>query len=147
MVEDYKNLFVRDLNRFKKEVEQFENDADLWRVLPGVLNSAGNLALHLCGNLRHFLGHVVGKSGYERKRDEEFSTKDLSRNELVKLIDTTIDEVSHAFGQLKNGELDQEFPLTPFPEPVSTAFMLMHMNGHLNYHLGQVNYLRRILQK
>lgn len=147
MVGDYKSLFDRDLNRLKKEVEQFESDADLWQLVPGVSNSAGNLILHLCGNMRHFLGHVIGNSGYERKRDEEFSTKDLSRDELSKLIDATIAEVTAAFDQLNDNGLYREFPLTPFPEPVSTAFMLMHLNGHLNYHLGQINYLRRILQK
>lgn len=147
MVEDYKNLFVRDLNRLKKEAEQFENEADLWQLLPGISNSAGNLMLHLCGNLRHFIGHVVGKSAYRRNRDEEFSTKAISRNELVKLIETTIDEVSQAFGYLGQNDLGKEFPVTHFPEPVSTGFMLTHLNGHLNYHLGQINYLRRILQK
>ena len=66
-------LFKRDLGKLKEEVDSYQNEANLWIVTNDVSNSAGNLCLHLVGNLNHFIGAVLGDSGYVRQRDLEFS--------------------------------------------------------------------------
>ena len=81
MTDDLRRLLVRELEAFAREVELFPDDASLWKTLPGVTNSAGNLALHVCGNLKHYLGGVLGGSGYVRNRDPEFASRAGSRDD------------------------------------------------------------------
>lgn len=54
------HLFRRDLARLQQEVNAFNDDQGLWLRLPGVENTAGNLVLHLEGNLREFIGRQLG---------------------------------------------------------------------------------------
>ena len=138
-------IIGRDLNKLKTEIEKFETDAGLWQVTGEVPNTAGTLCLHLCGNLSHFIGAVLGNSGYVRDRDAEFSLTGLSQQELVRLIEETRAEVARAFEQLSDASLDDEFPFELKGEPVTAGYFLLHLTTHLNYHLGQINYLRRAL--
>jgi uncharacterized damage-inducible protein DinB len=138
-------LFTRDLGTFRRELELFPDDETVWRVLPGVANSAGTLALHVCGNMRHFVGAGLGESGYVRDRDAEFSRRRVSREELTREIDQTIAEVRDALSNLDPKIFDR-----PWPQPVGgatlpTGLFLMHLATHLAFHLGQAGYLRRVL--
>ena len=138
-------ILVRELATLRMEIEAYPTEADIWRVEPGISNSGGTLALHLAGNLQHFVGTVLGKSGYVRDRDAEFASRDVSRDELIGQIEQARAAVSRTLPSLGEAELDQ-----PFPEPVAkvrvtTGDFLVHLAAHLAYHLGQVNYHRRIL--
>lgn len=147
IVETLKQLFDRDLNKLKSEIEQYRDEANLWLVDGEIPNSGGNLALHLVGNLKHFIGAVLGGSGYVRERDLEFSTKDTPRAELLQMIDETIADVATGLDKLTPDQLAQEYPITVFAdrtEPMTTAWFLMHLATHLGYHLGQINYHRRL---
>jgi uncharacterized damage-inducible protein DinB len=135
-------LFQRDLNRLCKEINAFPNDEQLWQTAPGVTNSAGNLALHLEGNLREFIGRQVGGVAYTRQRTAEFATKGLTRQDLIARIEATRDLV---LVSLPAAKLDEIFPENVLGEPLTTRHFLLHLYGHLNYHLGQINYLRRLL--
>ena len=135
-------LFQRDLNRLIKEIAAFPNDEQLWQTAPGVTNSAGNLALHLEGNLREFIGRQIGGVTYTRQRSAEFDTKGLTREDLIARIEATRDLV---VGSLPAAKLDEIFPENVLGEPLTTRHFLLHLYGHLNYHLGQINYLRRLL--
>ena len=66
-------LYERDLNKLKDEIAAYRGDADLWVAAQGTANSAGNLCQHLTGNLKHFIGAILGESDYVRDRDAEFS--------------------------------------------------------------------------
>lgn len=139
------SLFERDLDRLKDEVNLFEKEADLWIAPGSIKNSPGNLCLHLCGNLKSFIGATLGKTGYIRQREKEFSLKNVPRKELLKNIDETKNIVLQTISKLDEQTLDSEYPNNFLGDIVSTEYLLIHLSTHLNYHLGQINYLRRIL--
>ncbi len=141
-------LILRDLDRLSSEIEAYAQEENLWIVEGEITNSAGNLALHLCGNLQHFIGAVLGKSGYERNRDFEFAGKHVPRAELLEEIQKTKTAVSDTLLRVTESVLNYPYPLRVFNnKEMSTLFFLIHLQGHLNYHLGQVNYHRRLLDK
>lgn len=136
---------VRELEAFAREVELFPDDESLFRTLPGVSNSAGNLALHACGNLKHFVGAVLGGTGYVRNRDAEFATRGGRREDLARELRETIGVVSAALARVSESDVDK-----PYPQPVAKLELpcgrfLMHLAVHLSFHLGQAGYLRRAL--
>ncbi len=137
-------VLMRDLRGLKRELEAYPNEADIWKVMPGVTNSAGNLALHMVGNLRHFIGAQLGHSNYKRDRDAEFKTKEMPRTELLKLIDMTIIGVDHTMPHVGAQALAAPYPLKIAEMTLTTGEFLLHLCVHLGYHLGQVDYVRRI---
>ncbi len=142
-----KTLYRRDLEKLKTEINSYQTEANLWRIENGVTNSAGNLTLHLIGNLNYFIGAELGKSGYVRQRDLEFSNKNIPRNVLAQMIDDTLTAVENAIDSMKNEQFDEEYPLIVFTEKMTTGYFLIHLATHLAYHLGQINYHRRLLDK
>jgi uncharacterized damage-inducible protein DinB len=138
-------LFKRDIESLRHELKQFNPEEKLWKVTGSITNSAGNLCLHLCGNLRHYLGAVLGGSGYVRNRDAEFSHANLPLNSLLQLTDETERELENALLKLTDSDLEKEFPLEVLNRKWITETFILHLYGHFNYHLGQINYLRRVL--
>jgi len=138
-------LFNRDLEKLKTEISSFKGEKNLWKISGDIKNSAGNLCLHLCGNLQHFIGAVLGNSGYVRNRDTEFSRKNVSLKELVNEIELTANIVEKTLKELKEEELTKTFPINVFGFEMTTEYFLIHLISHLNYHLGQINYHRRLL--
>ncbi len=138
-------LFERDLNALINELTLFKNEEDVWKVLPGVSNSSGNLTLHLVGNLQHFIGGTLGNTGYVRDREAEFSNKNISREVLITNIKNTIDIIKQVLPSLTEEQLHADFPLQLNNQVFKTNYFLHHLMVHLSYHLGQVNYLRRVL--
>lgn len=138
-------LFARDLGRLREEIGAFGSDTGaMWKVLPGVTNSAGNLALHLEGNLREFVGRQLGAIAYTRVRPLEFSAKDLPVAELVSRIGSLEATIPRVIASLTDEALAAAYPENVLGEPMSTRRFLIHLHGHMTYHLGQMNYLRRI---
>jgi Protein of unknown function (DUF1572) len=138
-------ILERDLLKLKEELHQYSSPGTIWVVAPGISNCAGNLSLHIAGNLRHFIGAVLGKTGYVRDRDLEFTQKDVTLAQLDALIDTTIAEVTNTLKQLDPAILTSEFPKEVGGLKRDTLFVLLHLMSHLSYHLGQINYHRRIV--
>ena len=145
LTETLKSLFTRDLNKLKSEIELYRNESDIWKIQEGITNSAGNLCLHLIGNLNTYVGAEFGKTGYIRNRALEFSLKDIPKTELLSKIDETIVVVNYALNNISEEELKMEFPILVFESKTSTEFFLIHLSTHLAYHLGQINYHRRLL--
>jgi uncharacterized damage-inducible protein DinB len=139
------DLYERDLTKLKEEVQSYSDEADLWKTSEAISNSGGNLCLHICGNLKHFFGAVLGNSGYVRDRDAEFSTRDVPRDQMLADIDATRHSVLSTLAELTEEDLDKPYPIEVFGQPMTTGFFLTHLVTHLNYHLGQVNYHRRLL--
>jgi uncharacterized damage-inducible protein DinB len=135
------SLFTRDLRRVAQEIEAFPTDESLWQTAPGVTNSAGNLALHLEGNLREYIGRQLGGIAYTRQRPLEFSTTGLTRADVAARIDAVRETVIPA---LAKADLDALFPENVLGQPLTTRQFVFHLLGHLNYHLGQIDYLRRM---
>ena len=138
-------LFQRDLENLKTEITSYKDENKMWEVSGEIKNSAGNLCLHICGNLQHFVGAVLGNSGFIRQRDLEFSKKNVPVEKMVKEIDKTLQVVKQTLSELKEEKLDQIFPINVFGYEMTTGFFLTHLTTHLSYHLGQINYQRRLL--
>jgi uncharacterized damage-inducible protein DinB len=142
---DLQRLLVRDLQTFQRELDLFPDEESVWRTLPGVSNSAGTLVLHACGNLRHFIGAVLGGTGYVRDREAEFRRREVPRAELAAEIGRTIVEVRDTLATLDPATLERPYPQVVAGQTLPTGRFLLHLATHLAYHLGQAGYLRRLL--
>lgn len=145
LIQTLQILFRRDLKRLRQEIDSYKDEAKIWYVEKNIANSAGNLCLHLVGNLNTYIGAEFGKTGYVRHRELEFSLKDIPKAELLTKIDATIAVVEQALANVTDQQLSEEYPLLVFSEKTSTEYFLVHLATHLNYHLGQINYHRRLL--
>jgi uncharacterized damage-inducible protein DinB len=143
-----KNLVVlicRDLSKLKLELESYQTEEQIWKTDKGISNSAGNLCLHLIGNLNTYIGATLGNTSYIRDRDSEFALKDIPRSELVSRIDQTINMIQQVLPALTQDQIASEYPLLVLKEKTTTEYFLIHLAMHLSYHLGQVNYHRRLI--
>ena len=138
-------LFRRDIKRLGQQIAAFPDDEKLWQTEGGAANSAGNLALHLEGNSRDFIGRQLGNVAYVRVRDKEFSSKNLTRDELLGRLAELEELIPRVIASLTAGELAKEYPMVVLGKPLTTGMFLLHLSGHFNYHLGQIDILRRVL--
>ncbi|WP_316847745.1 DUF1572 family protein [Pedobacter psychrodurus] len=145
LTETLKKLFSRDLNKLKSEIEAYKIESNLWLINKEIANSAGNLCLHLIGNLNTYIGATLGGTSYIRNRELEFSLKDIPQQQLINMIDATITVVNDTLDKVTAEQIEGEYPLLVFQEKTSTEFFLVHLTTHLTYHLGQINYHRRLL--
>lgn len=145
ITESLRSLYSRDLNKLKAEIEAYQNEENLWKTDKNIANSAGNLTLHLVGNLNHFLGTHLGNTGYVRQRDLEFSSKNIPKAELIEKVKATAAMIDSVLSQLSDDDLKKEYPLVVFESAMTTDYFLIHLLAHLDYHLGQINYHRRLL--
>ena len=139
-------LFTRDLTRLKNELEQYPNEPDIWKIKGQINNSAGNLCLHLIGNLNTYIGKELGGSGYVRNREAEFSASNIPRRELIEKIESTMRVIQETLSNFDESLLETEYPVIVFEEKISTGYLLIHLATHLTYHLGQINYHRRLIE-
>lgn len=140
-------IFERELDKLASEINSYEDENRLWIISGEISNSAGNLCLHLLGNLNHFVGATLGETGYVRNRDGEFSSGGVPRQDLLAGIEKTKTVVLETLRRLPDESLEQNFPAEKHDDTVKTDFMLIHLLTHLNYHLGQINYHRRLIAK
>lgn len=145
ITESLKSLYTRDLSKLKTEIASYQNEDAIWKIDKNILNSGGNLCLHLVGNLNHFFGAILGNSGYIRKRELEFSLKNIPKSELIKQVEETLKVVISTLDQLSEEDLAKDYPIEPLGYTMTTEYFLIHLFGHLGYHLGQINYHRRLL--
>ena len=142
---DFALSLVRELEGFKRELALFPDDQTVWKTAPGVTNSAGNLALHLAGNLQHFIGTVLGGTGYVRRRDKEFGRQSESRAAVYAELDAAIAVVRKVLPGIADNTLDKDFPELVMGLRFRTGTFLVHLCSHAGFHLGQAGYLRRAL--
>jgi uncharacterized damage-inducible protein DinB len=143
------SIFERELNKLAEEIKLYKREDDIWKLEKDIKNSGGNLCLHICGNLQHFIGADMGDIAYVRNRDKEFSDKNIPAKELLKEIEQTKKAVAKTLEAIPDEDLDKEY--TTFPphllgkEKLSKFYFLAHLISHLDYHLGQINYHRRLV--
>ncbi|QNF32888.1 DinB family protein [Adhaeribacter swui] len=147
MIADFIAIYDRDFNRLKNEIQAFTHEENLWRITGQVKNTAGNLALHLVGNLKTYIGKNLGNFTYVRDREVEFYLKNVPQAQLIEQIQETKQVVVAALQNLDNAQLSATYPEETLGYPMTTNFFLIHLAAHLSYHLGQINYLRRILEE
>lgn len=138
-------VFVRDASSLRDELLAYPRESQIWAMPPGVKNPAGTLVLHLTGNLQHFVGAQFGGTGYVRNRDAEFSRRDVSRADLLADVDAALEAVARGFAVLTDDMLEKPFPVQLAGATLPTGLALLHMATHLSYHLGQIDYHRRLV--
>lgn len=141
----FKKLYIDFLNALAEEISLYKNEEDIWKLSGSISNTPGNLCLHLCGNLKHFYGAIIGNTGFIRERDLEFSKKNVSKAELIKEIEETKNMMEKIFDGLKAEDINKVYPDDKFGENVTYGFIFSRLISHLSYHIGQINYHRRIL--
>ncbi len=145
LLDELKTVLLRDIAGVERELGLYHDDASVWKNLPGLPNSAGNLILHLAGNLQHFFGTALGNTGYVRNRDAEFTRRDVSRSELSKELENARQAVLAAFANLTEEKLEQPHPVKITDTAFSNRLAILQLVTHLAYHLGQIDYHRRVV--
>ena len=136
-------LFARDIMRVIQELRAFPDTASLWKTMPGITNAAGTLALHLEGNLREYIGRQIGQIAFVRQRPLEFSTRGVERDELIARLESVLTQIPPVIAALSDDELAAPYPEVFYGTPMTTRQTLIHLEAHLSYHHGQIDYLRR----
>ena len=139
-------FYERGIRKLIDEVNLFSNEENLWRIHGSVKNSSGNLVLHIIGGMNHFFGATLAQTGYVRDRDQEFTRTGVKREELVAQLEQLIPMITRTVNALGQERMDAEYPLMFDNMRRSNSYVLVQLLLHLNYHLGQVNYLRRSLE-
>lgn len=144
MIHDLIKLFRRDLAKLVTELEAYPDDAALWVIKADIKNPAGNLVLHINGNLNQYFGAVLAGTSYVRNREAEFGSRGVPRAELIAATQATSSMIETVLADLDPARLEQPYPQEVLGYPMSVGYFLMHLHGHLNWHLGQINYHRRL---
>lgn len=140
----YKQLYINFLDALKEEISLYKNEENIWKLSGAISNTPGNLCLHLCGNLDHFFGAIIGNTGYIRDRDLEFSKKNVSREELIKGVEDSKRMLEKIFDGLTLEDINKIYPVNKFGDNVTYGFVFSRLVSHLAYHIGQINYHRRL---
>lgn len=138
-------LFDRDLSKLKNELKAYRSEEGLWKTTNTINNSAGTLALHLIGNLNYYIGSIMGNTGYVRDREAEFMLRDVPFVEILNKIEETKLVVTKSLLEFPEDWFSRQYPEEKFGYPMTYEYFMFHLVSHLNYHLGQINYHRRIL--
>lgn len=145
-LEELNLLFQRDLTKLEQELLSYSSENSIWLVDHQIANSSGNLALHLIGNLRHFVGLDLGGFPYERNREREFGAKGEPREGILQELQEVKRIVEMSLLNFPEERLSDTSLHDFFGYPMSIGYFLIHLYGHFNYHLGQINYHRRMIE-
>lgn len=140
------NFYARDVRKLIDEVNLFRDEANLWKIVGSMRNSSGNLVLHIIGGTNYLFGTQLAKNGYVRNRDLEFTATGVPRAELIAQLEALIPLITSAIQAIPDDQMKDEYPIMFDDAPRPNAYVLVQLLAHLNYHLGQVNYLRRALE-
>lgn len=138
-------VLTRELRAVRREIEAYPDEDSVWRVVPGLPNSGGTLALHLAGNIQHYFGAVLGRDGFRRDREAEFARRNVPRSELIAGLEAAIASVERTLPKLSDEQLNARYGEPIANRHVSAKLFLMHLATHLAYHLGQLDYHRRVV--
>lgn len=142
-----KDQIITNLISLKKEIESYKDDVSMWEIKGSIKNAPATLAIHLCGNLKHNIGAGIGKNGFIRDRDSEFSARGLRKKEVISEIDLTLEMIEPVLDKLTTADLESAWPNDSFGDGQTVASVLLRIGIHLGYHIGQINYHRRLLAK
>ena len=145
LISAFAKILERDLGKLEAEINLYAHEILLWKTSGEITNPPGNLCLHLCGNLQHYIGALLGNSGYQRNRPLEFSVKNISKADLLNEIAKTKQAVTETLAKLSDDVLNDLYPEETLGFPMTVGFFLIHLTAHFSYHLGQINYHRRLI--
>lgn len=142
--QDFSEILTRDLVKVKDELYAYPNEEEMWKLTTGITNSGGTLAIHIVGNLNFFIGAILGNTGYIRDREKEFTERNIEREKIIRSINDVLDTVRDTLNEISEEKLSADYPLNNFGQNQSTEKVLLILCSHLSYHLGQINYHRRV---
>jgi len=145
LASDLAAIYDRELRALRRELEAYPDERQIWQEVPGMPNSAGTLALHLAGNLQHYIGAHFGGTGYVRNREAEFGRRGVPRAELLAEIDRARSAVASGLGLVQDAALRTDYPEAIIESRIRAGEYLIHLATHLAYHLGQVDFHRRVV--
>ena len=136
-------LFDESLPRITQCLDQLSDDQIWWRPNESS-NSIGNLILHLCGNVRQWIGTGLGAQPDHRKRQSEFDERRiLSREALLQELMSVMTMAKDIISQVSEADLLTERPVQTFQE--TGLSILIHVTEHFSYHTGQIAYITKML--
>ena len=144
---DLNQLLQRDLSKLIEELKAYSDERNLWLIDLGINNSAGNLTLHLIGNVKQFFGMDLAGIAFERDRDSEFVPSKLNRADLLQELEVLKKLLEEALVPMDPQKLGDQSKHSFLGHSMTIGYFLIHLYGHFNYHLGQINYHRRLLDK
>jgi uncharacterized damage-inducible protein DinB len=134
-----RRLFDESLPRLKKCLALL-SDEEIWTRPNAETVSAGNLVIHLCGNVRQWIVSRLGGAPDIRQRDAEFSEPGpMPRGKLQERLDTVMDEARQVLARLDPSSLAEPQTVQGFQE--TGVSILIHVVEHFSYHVGQISYV------
>jgi uncharacterized damage-inducible protein DinB len=146
MNETFAALFGRDIDKLIAELEKYQLETNLWLTLPGTSNSGGNLALHLIGNLNTYIGNNLGGGSYMRNRPAEFANKNIARTHIIEQLQSCKAHITSTLQNMTPVQFTQIHPENVLGYEMTNAYFVSHLLAHLSYHMGQINYHRRVVE-
>lgn len=140
------NFYQRDIQKVIDEINLFNDDSNIWKTSGSTKNSSGNLVLHLVGGLNHLIGTTLANTNYVRNRNLEFEQKDIERVQLIEQLKELSFMIDKTINSISEEQLNNSFPIFFDKENATIKYVLIQLLLHINYHLGQINYLRRVLE-
>lgn len=127
-----------------KCLRQLSEEQTWWRP-NSESNSAGNLVLHLCGNVRQWIISGLGGAEDHRERDHEFSERGpIPRNVLIARLQKTVREACAVIGRISETSLSQKYEIQGFH--VTKLAAIFHVVEHFAYHAGQIIFITKLKQ-
>lgn len=145
MQQNFQRLFQLEIDRIISEFQSYKKDENIWLLAGQVNNSSGTLALHLLGNIHHFIGHILGGTGYVRNREEEFAQRGISIIDIISKLEAVKQVIDDVFPKISNEQLMEKFPINLLGTDETVEFSVTYLLVHLAYHHGQISYHRRLL--
>jgi uncharacterized damage-inducible protein DinB len=121
------------------------SDDQIWMRNSPSENAPGNLVLHLCGNVRQWIGSYVGGLEDVRNRPEEFRTDiQMDRAALLAQLDETLALALDVLGRVPAGQLPERIPVQD-GQVKSVLEAIYHVVGHFQQHTGQIIFITKLL--
>jgi uncharacterized damage-inducible protein DinB len=107
-------------------------------------NAIGNLVLHLCGNVRQWIGSGVGGQADVRMRDAEFAARGgLEAAELRERLTAVVAGAAEIIRTLPAGRLTERIRVQGYD--VSVLEAIYHVVEHFSGHTGQIIFATKLL--
>ena len=145
--QEFLRISIEKLRRSASRIEDCVgrlNDDQIWSRNAGNVNSIGNLVLHLCGNVRQWIGFGIGDLADHRDRDSEFAARGgLQRAELIDRARSTVSEAIGILGNFDTARLLEK--VTIQNNEVTKMEAIYQVVEHFAQHTGQIIFITKML--
>lgn len=120
------------------------DDGQVWLRHSGNENAIGNLVLHLCGNVRQWIGHAVAGNPDQRDRDSEFDARGgLGKADLLHKLDEVVDAAVNSIRTLPPARLEEQTEVQKYH--VTILEVIYHVVEHFAQHTAQIIFATKLL--